>query len=222
MTPLSDRRRRKERLNTVEGMTEFEEQAAANGFTRIAGVDEAGRGSLAGPIVAAAVILDGAIPGLNDSKQLTASQREFLFERLHEGGHCIGIGCVGADEIDLIGIQGANYKAMAEAVLGLEPPPDFLLVDGFAIKGCALPQAPIVKGDARSASIAAASIVAKVTRDRIMVDLDPRYPHYHFKKNKGYGTQVHIEAINRFGPAEIHRKSFAPIARAQETGPLFL
>ena len=198
----------------LDAMMAFERQAMANGFPRVAGVDEAGRGPLAGPIVAAAVVLAQPLPGLNDSKCLTAAQREGLFAALSEGAHTIGTAVIEPDAIDRRGIQSANYAAMAQAAARLDPPADFLLVDGFIIHGCALPQKHLIKGDRRSASIAAASIVAKVTRDRIMDGLHRRYPEYGFASNKGYGTRAHIEALQRRGPCPVHRRSFAPIASA--------
>ena len=205
----------------IRDMMRFEEEARANGFARIAGVDEAGRGPLAGPIVAAAVVLSAPVPGLNDSKQLSPEQREKLFVRLHDGSHAIGVAMVDPETIDHRGIQAANYTAMMQATARLDPPPDFLLVDGFAIPGCRFPQRHLVKGDARSQSIAAASIVAKVIRDRIMRELDKRHPEYRFARNKGYGTREHLDALERFGPCPAHRRSFAPIAQPTRTGKLF-
>lgn len=205
----------------LEVMMRFEREAQAQGFNRIAGVDEAGRGPLAGPIVAAAVVLSHPVAGLNDSKQLSAEQREALFDILYAGAHDIGAGAVAAQEIDRIGIQSANYRAMAEAVERLKTPPEFLLVDGFNLRGVTLPQMRLVKGDARSLSIAAASIVAKVTRDRIMEELDRQYPAYGFARHKGYATKEHLEALARYGPCPEHRRSFAPLSQAQETGLLF-
>jgi ribonuclease HII len=205
----------------IEAMFAFEREAAAQGFRRVAGVDEAGRGPLAGPIVAAAVVLTGPVPGLNDSKQLTPEQRDTLFGVLTAGNHAIGVAEIGADEIDRHGIQVANYAAMARAVEAIDPRPDFLLVDGFAIRGCGIPQERLIKGDARSQSIAAASIIAKVTRDRTMEKLDVQFPGYGFAQHKGYGTSAHIEAIMRLGPSEVHRRSFAPMAEMPETGQLF-
>lgn len=206
----------------MEAMLSFERTARANGFRCVAGVDEAGRGPLAGPIVAAAVVLDCPIEGLNDSKQLTAGQRDALFTTLQAGEHDIGVAVIEAAEIDRIGLQTANYRVMAQAVVELDAPPDFLLVDGrTAIPGLRAPQQHLVRGDSRSLSIAAASIVAKVTRDRMMAALDHEYPEYGFAKHKGYGTREHVRAIARYGPCPIHRRSFAPVARSTETGLLF-
>ncbi len=199
----------------------FERTAAEQGFRRVAGVDEAGRGPLAGPIVAAAVVLEHPIPDLNDSKQLTPEQRTRLFDLLHRGRHAIGIAVVSSGEIDQTGIQPANYAAMYRAVTRLTPAPDYLLVDGFEIAGCPIPQCRIIKGDCRSQSIAAASIVAKVTRDRIMDELDGQFPQYGFARHKGYATSDHLEAIERWGPCPCHRRSFAPLARPVQTGYLF-
>lgn len=200
----------------------FEREAIANGFSVIAGVDEAGRGPLAGPVVAGAVVLGEDIPdGLDDSKKLTERRREALFAALHAGGHTIGVGVVEAKEIDELGIQPSNYRAMALAIADLATTPDFLLIDGFNITGVTQPQLRIVKGDQRSLSIAAASIIAKVTRDRMMYELETTYPGYGFAKHKGYGTRAHLDAIARLGPCPAHRYSFAPLSRTAETRPLF-
>lgn len=207
--------------NRLESMLVFEHAARTNGFSRIAGVDEAGRGPLAGPIVAAAVVLAEPVPGLNDSKQLTAEQRDMLFDALQGKEHDIGVALVDAAEIDRIGIQAANYGAMAQAVAKLKKAPDFLLVDGFALPGVVQPQQRLIKGDSRSLSIAAASIIAKVTRDRIMESLDRDYPEFGFGKHKGYATSEHLAALAQHGPCPIHRKSFAPIAKAVETAQMF-
>lgn len=204
-----------------DAMMDFEREAAENGFRRIAGVDEAGRGPLAGPIVAAAVVLAEPVAGLNDSKQLTAAQREDLYGVLTEGPHAIGVAIIEADTIDRHGIQSANYAAMAQAATAISPAPDFLLVDGFVIRGCPLPQKAIVKGDCRSASIAAASIIAKVTRDRIMDGLDEQYPEYGFVRHKGYGTREHLDMLAKLGPCPAHRRSFAPLSEIVEQGTLF-
>lgn len=217
------------RLEAVSGemarlgrMMQFEREAAENGFVRVAGADEAGRGPLAGPIVAAAVVLREPVPGLNDSKQVPPEQREALCERLLSGGHAVGIAIVPPEDIDRRGIQAANYEAIVRAALALEPAPDFLLVDGFRIPGCPWPHRRLIKGDCRSLSVAAASIVAKVTRDRLMVELDAEYPGYGFARHKGYATLEHLEALQRLGPCPIHRKSFAPVApREAGLGDLF-
>lgn len=205
----------------TEPMLAFEREAAALGFSRIAGVDEAGRGPLAGPIVAAAVVLAAPVTGINDSKQLSAEERETYFEQLMAGGHTIGHAIIHAAEIDQHGIQPANYGAMARAIHALQPPPDYLLIDGFAVPGLAQPQRKIIKGDSLSQSIAAASVIAKVIRDRLMVEYDAAYPQYGFAKHKGYGTRAHLDAIARFGPCPIHRMSFAPMSRPHESGFLF-
>ena len=202
-------------------MCRFEAETAAQGFARIAGVDEAGRGPLAGPIVAGAVVLAEPLGGLNDSKQLSEPERERLYHALQEGGHAVGMGVVTAEEIDRFGIQSANYQAMARAVAALPAAPDFVLVDGFKVAGVAWPQARIIKGDCRSVSIAAASVAAKVTRDRMMMELDEAFPGYGFARNKGYGTREHLEALRRLGPCPAHRRSFAPLANATITGTLF-
>jgi ribonuclease HII len=205
----------------MDAMVAYERQVFECGFKRVAGVDEAGRGPLAGPIVAAAVILNGPVDGVNDSKQLTHTQRKEIYEAIRAGGHCIGVGIVDAATIDRHGIQCANYASMANAVAQLEPPPDFLLVDGFQIKGCAVPQKPLIKGDCLSASIAAASIVAKVVRDGIMTQFDQQYPGYGFAEHKGYCTRDHSAALAKLGPCPIHRRSFAPVAGTCPEGLLF-
>ncbi|MBI2422419.1 MAG: ribonuclease HII [Candidatus Hydrogenedentes bacterium] len=202
-------------------MLQLERTLEAQGFHAVAGVDEAGRGPLAGPIVAAAVILSRAEPGLNDSKLLTAAQREHLYARLQSGGHAIGVALIAAEQIDRLGIQQANYQVMAAALAALPRVPDFALIDGFSVPGLVVPQQRVVKGDRRSLSIAAASIIAKVTRDRIMCALDEEYPAYGFRHHQGYGTPAHLAALAAHGPCAEHRHSFAPIARQTETGLLF-
>ena len=211
-------RRERKRL---EQMFSFERDLHAQGFSRVAGVDEAGRGPFAGPIVAAAVILKAPVEGLNDSKQLEPEERARLFDVLMTGDHAIGVASVDVETIDRFGIQQANYSAMAQAVAQLAPAPEFLLVDGFQLPGVPHPQTRLIKGDARSLSIAAASIIAKVTRDRIMVELDAQYPGYGFGKHKGYGTAEHCEKIERLGPCPIHRRSWSPIAQVIQTGSLW-
>ncbi len=205
----------------VDSMTLFERQVAHGGSRFIAGVDEAGRGPLAGPIVAAAVILGAPVPGVDDSKRLTEARREELYGILMSGPHTVCAEVVDNVMIDAHGIQTANYMAMARALEGLNPAADFALVDGFTIRGCPTPQLRIVKGDQRSQSIAAASIIAKVTRDQIMRELDSEFPEYGFARHKGYGTRDHLAALETHGPCRVHRKSFAPIAARVETLRLF-
>lgn len=187
----------------------YERQYGGEGL--IAGVDEAGRGPLAGPVVAAAVILyPGAeILGINDSKQISEKKREALYPEIIEKSMAVGVGIVSAGKIDEINILQATYEAMRKAVRSLCFRPDLLLVDAVTIPGLeGIRQVPIIKGDAKSLSIGAASIVAKVTRDRMMRELDELYPEYGFAGHKGYGTAAHIEALRQFGPCPIHRRSF--------------
>ena len=191
----------------------FEENARAEGFTRIAGVDEVGRGPLAGPVVAAAVVLDPArIPeGLNDSKKLTAKRREALYELLIETAD-VSIASATVEEIDRHNILRASHIAMERAVAGLGTAPDHVLIDGnMRPKGLSIPAQTIIKGDARSLSIAAASIVAKLWRDRHMVDLAQQYPHYGWEQNAGYPTAQHKLGLSQFGVTPHHRRSFKPI-----------
>jgi ribonuclease HII len=200
---------------------EFEESLWGQGVTRVAGVDEAGRGPLAGPVVVAAVILpfrwaQSGLPmelvHLNDSKQLTAARRAAMFEFITSCGDVeLGIQDVSADVIDQINILQATHRGMNEALAKLNPPPPHALVDGLTVKSLLFPQTAVVKGDARSYSIAAASILAKVTRDRMMQHLHEQYPGYGFADHKGYGTAKHLAAIARLGPCPAHRKTFAPI-----------
>ena len=172
-------------------MLEFECVAVRSGRTRVAGVDEVGRGPLAGPLVAAAVLLAHPIQGVDDSKKLTEAAREGLFEEITAGPHLFALESVEPAEIDRIGVQQANFLAMKRAAEALSPVPDFLLVDGFEIRGCAIPQVSLVKGDARAQSIAAASIVAKVTRDRLMCEMARLHPEYGFDHHKGPATRAH-------------------------------
>ena len=191
------------------GLMHYERQYEGEGL--IAGVDEAGRGPLAGPVVAAAVILyPGAeILGINDSKQLREKKREALYPELVEKSMAVGVGIVGPGRIDEINILQATYEAMRKAVGTLCFRPDLLLVDAVTIPGLdGIRQVPIIKGDAKSLSIGAASIVAKVTRDRIMREMDGIYPEYGFAGHKGYGTAAHVEALKTYGPCPIHRRSF--------------
>ena len=193
----------------VRKMMQFEEKYGAE-YHHICGVDEVGRGPLAGPVVTAAVILPEGmiIPYLNDSKQINEKRREELYQIITENAISYEIGIKDEKEIDELGIAVADSLAMKEAVLGLSTPADMVLVDAFKIPGLDIKQVPIIKGDAKSVSIAAASIVAKVTRDRMMVEYSEKYPEYGFDSNKGYGSASHIEAIKTIGPCEIHRRSF--------------
>jgi ribonuclease HII len=179
-------------------------------YQRICGIDEAGRGPLAGPVVAAAVILDPEkeILYLNDSKQLSEKKREVLYDEIMEKAACVSVGMAGWERIDEINILQADFEAMREALQKMPMQPDLLLNDAVTIPDVSIRQIPIVHGDALSASIAAASIIAKVTRDRIMADYDKRYPEYGFASHKGYGTKAHIQALQQYGPSPIHRKSF--------------
>jgi ribonuclease HII len=191
-------------------MLSLEVQAARRGYCRIAGVDEAGRGPLAGPVVAAAVILpDGLIlPDVDDSKKLSAEIREELFHIITAEALAVGVGVGDHLLVDSINILQATLCAMRDAVLGLNPVPDFLLIDGISCIPMNIPQKTVKKGDSLSLSIAAASIIAKVTRDRMMVEYDSLYPGYGFASHKGYGAASHLAAIARLGPSPIHRKSF--------------
>ena len=188
------------------------------GTTYVAGVDEVGRGPLAGPVVAGAVIFpqdidESGLVGIRDSKELTASARERMDLRIHEVALAVGIGRASVREVDVVGIVGATRRAMSRAIGKLQPRPQALLIDALSLPGIDLPQQCPIKGDRVSLSIAAASIVAKVARDRMMVEADRRYPGYGFSRNKGYGTREHIEALYRQGSCIIHRVSFAPVAR---------
>jgi ribonuclease HII len=196
--------------NDTPLLLRFEEDYWARGIVRIAGVDEAGRGPLAGPVVAAAVIFPRGIviPGVNDSKKLTEKKRELLFGPIHEQALAVGVGVVDHEEIDRINILQASMLAMRKAIAQLSVEPEQLLVDGNFFRHTQYSVLNIVKGDARSHSIAAASIVAKVTRDRMMMELDALYPEYLFAQHKGYGTRAHIAAIAKYGYCPIHRRTF--------------
>ncbi len=194
-------------------MKEFETELYNNGINFIAGIDEVGRGPLVGPVVTAAVILpkDFYDERINDSKKLTEKKRELLYDVIMENALSVGIGMSSPEVIDEINILNATKKAMIEAINNLSVKPEHLLIDAVKLD-IDIPQTSIIKGDAKSESIAAASIIAKVTRDRMMVELDKKYPMYDFKHNKGYGTKKHIEALYQYGPIEEHRKSFAPVS----------
>ncbi|KGX93184.1 ribonuclease HII [Pontibacillus halophilus JSM 076056 = DSM 19796] len=196
-------------------MKQFERKHQQSGYTYIAGIDEAGRGPLAGPVVAGAVILpdDFYLPGLNDSKQLSEAKREYYFDYINEHACATGVGVVSSKEIDEWNIYEATKVAMMRAIGELEVAPDMLLIDAMKLPEANLPYEAITKGDARSVSIAAASVIAKVTRDRYMKKLGEQYPDYQFEKNMGYGTKAHLEAIERVGTLQEHRHTFAPIKR---------
>ncbi len=190
---------------------EFEKAAVNSGFSCICGVDEAGRGPLAGPVCAAAVILpEGAvIEGLDDSKKLTEKKRERLYDIIKETAVAYSVAYGTLEEIETVNILEATYLAMNRAIEGLNVKPDFALIDGNRVpRGIKIPCETIVKGDSKSMSVAAASVLAKVTRDRLMLEYDKKYPEYNFKKHKGYGTKEHTELIKQYGPCEIHRLSF--------------
>lgn len=199
------------RLKLLE-MSEYERLYKSQGFTFIAGIDEVGRGPLAGPVVAAAVILpdDFQILGIDDSKKLTETKREELYELIRSKALSIGVGIIEAKEIDTINIYEATKKAMYVALNELHISPDFLLVDAMKLT-TPIPSEAIIKGDSKSISIAAASIIAKVTRDRMMKELAQSFPEYRFEQNMGYGTKEHIEALQLYGATPYHRRSFAPI-----------
>lgn len=188
----------------------YEKRAGEQGFSAVCGIDEAGRGPLAGPVCAAAVILppDCDIPGLNDSKKLSEKKREALFPVIQEKALAFGIGWATAEEIDRVNILQATFLAMARAVEALPTPADYALVDGNRMLPLPIPGETIVKGDATSASIAAASILAKVSRDRLLRRLDEEHPEYGFAKHKGYGTKAHYEAIRKYGLLPEHRRGF--------------
>ena len=194
-------------------MLALEAQARRRGYGIIAGVDEAGRGPLAGPVVAAAVILpEGLIlPDVNDSKMLTAAARDQLFEVISREALAVGVGIGGHELVDSINILQATLSAMRDAILSLKPAPDFLLIDGISSVHMNIPQRTVKKGDSLSLSIAAASIIAKVTRDRIMTEYDALYPGYGFAAHKGYAAASHLDAIAKLGPSPIHRKSFSGV-----------
>ena len=194
----------------------FETACHARGLNWIAGVDEAGRGPLAGPVAAAAVILPRgfACPGLDDSKKITAARREVLFEKITTDPEIIwAVATADHEEVDRINILRATHLAMRRAVEALKQLPDFCLIDGLPVRDFPFPHEGIVKGDGLSLSIAAASIIAKVTRDRIMLEIDREFPQFGFAKHQGYGTKGHLEALRIHGPCRHHRRSFQPVAQ---------
>jgi ribonuclease HII len=210
---------------TLVDRFEYERALWSRGATLVAGVDEAGRGPLAGPVVAAAVMfppqwlltgLPVELNGLNDSKQLTVDRREFFYAVLIARAEIhFAIARVEASQIDEINILQATHRAMNAALAQLRPPPEHVLVDGWRVPSLRFPQTPIIKGDARSYSIAAASVLAKVTRDRLMAEYDRQWPAYGFAGHKGYGTAQHLAALSALGPCPIHRRSFAPLKPEQ-------
>ena len=201
---------KEEEILRLQAMWEIEHSLFDKGYKMIAGVDEAGRGPLAGDVYAAAVILppDICIEGLNDSKKISEKKREKLFDEIKEVALGYAVATASVEEIDEFNIRNATYIAMNRAIEALNVKPDYVIVDGDCIKECNYPHECVVKGDARSLSIAAASILAKVSRDRKMLEMAEKYPQYGFEKHKGYGTKVHIEALKEFGASEIHRKTF--------------
>jgi len=198
----------------AEGFLDLEIRLADCGLGLVAGVDEAGRGPLAGPVVAAAVILDlrHAPEGIDDSKKLSEGARVRLFDAITRAAVAVGVGVVSAEVVDRANIVGATLEAMKAAVRSLGIVPDCVVVDGNNLPDLQVPTIALVQGDARCLSVAAASIVAKVTRDRIMREMDELYPRYAFARNKGYGTRDHLAALRRYGPSKIHRFSFAPVS----------
>ncbi|AIF43775.1 ribonuclease HII [Virgibacillus sp. SK37] len=207
------KRKEKELEEAFLKMCTYENKCYEEGFKLIAGVDEAGRGPLAGPVVAAAVILpqEFKLPGLNDSKQLTESQRDSFYSIITEKAISYGISIINSEQIDAINIFEATKSAMNKAINQLQPSADYVLIDAVELKGLSCPSKPLIKGDTKSISIAAASVLAKVTRDRIMKEIHREYPVYKFATNMGYGTKEHLASIGEFGITPHHRRSFAPI-----------
>ncbi len=201
---------------------EFEAEARRCGYRRVAGLDEAGRGPLAGPVVAAAVVLPARcrLVGVDDSKQLSADERERQYEAVRKRALAIGVGSASPEEIDRLNILEATRLAMRRAIAALPLPPDYVLTDAMMLAGLTMPIRPIIKGDALSQSIAAASIVAKVTRDRMMADYHHLYPQYNFLSHKGYGTEEHLQRLAAHGPCPLHRRSFAPVSQLLNGQPV--
>ena len=211
-----DGRTSKAALRNLIPSLDWELQLSRDGAGCVAGLDEVGRGPLAGPLFAAAVILPSQPEGewlsrVRDSKLLSAAQRETLDALIRRDAISFGVGVVSAADVDRLGVVPATHRAMRRALLRLSARPDHLLIDALRIPRLRIAQTPIIHGDGRCASIACASIVAKVARDRVMANLDRRYPGYSFGENKGYGTAAHLDALRRLGPCAIHRRSFAPV-----------
>lgn len=202
--------KREEELQRLIEMQSFEREAKEKGYQFIAGLDEAGRGPLMGPVVASAVILpeNCVIEGLNDSKKLSEQKRDALFDIIQEKAIAIGVGSASHEEIDDINILNATKLAMARAIEELQQTPDYLLIDAVKLTDINIEQESLIKGDSRSLSIAAASVIAKVTRDRIVEELSEKYPGYGFEQHKGYGTSAHYDAIEKQGVSPVHRRSF--------------
>lgn len=202
-------------MNDQINLYEFEEKLYDEGFHLICGVDEAGRGPLAGPLVVAACILPPflRIEGINDSKQLSAKKRKELYKVIVKNALAYKIVFVTEEDVDSLNIYQATKKGMLMAIAGLKHKPDYALIDAMPLGELEIPQNSIIHGDARCASVAAASILAKVTRDEYMEKMDIKYPNYGFKKHKGYGTKAHMQALEKYGPCKIHRKSFAPVSK---------
>ncbi len=195
-------------------MLEYENELYEKGITLIAGVDEVGRGPLIGPVVAAAVILPKGFyhPGIKDSKKLSEKKREELYKVITENALSIGVGTISEEVIDEINIYEATKIAMKEAINNLSPSPEHVLIDAMKLE-LIMPSTSIIKGDALSESIAAASIIAKVTRDHLLMKMDEEYPMYDLKNNKGYGTKKHLEALEKYGACKYHRKSYSPVTK---------
>ncbi|MBA4602440.1 ribonuclease HII [Thermoactinomyces mirandus] len=215
---MREQNRHQKEQARLEKMWHYEKQFRQRGLSLIAGIDEAGRGPLAGPVVAAAVMLPEQFQaeGLNDSKQLTAEERQRLRDRIEAEAIAIGIGMVDASEIDRCNILQATFQAMRIAVSQLDPAPEIVLVDAVTIPNLSVPQQGIIKGDSLSHSIAAASVIAKTTRDEWMAEIAKKYPVYGFERNMGYGTSEHLKALYEYGPSPVHRRSFAPVRSALE------
>jgi ribonuclease HII len=210
-------------ISTQFPTVDEERALRAQGYDLLAGIDEAGRGCWAGPVVAAAVILDDTcleqpdlLAGVNDSKQLTAGQRARMLTLIHKQAASVGVGIVPAMVIDSLGIVPATRLAMEVALFSLQPLPNALLIDAVALPNVPLPQRALIRGDSISLSIAAASIVAKTTRDRLMAQFDTMYPAFHFGMHKGYGTAVHAKALHTHGPTPLHRRSFRPLIAMED------
>lgn len=213
-----ERKKQAKEKKEFQDLTRYEQELRLQGYTCIAGIDEVGRGPLAGPVVTAAVILpkDFYLAGLNDSKKLSEGKREEYYEYIQRHAISIGVGMVHAEEIDSINIYQATKKAMNEAIVQLPVQPDYLLIDAMKIVS-PYPSQSIIKGDSKSISIAAASIIAKVTRDRMMKEYAEKYPGYAFEKNAGYGTKDHLNGLEQLGVTPLHRKSFAPVKELLHT-----